>query len=355
MSDQLQRKNLFWWPALDGLRGIAILSVMLNHYGPFVFTGGAAWQQGMALATKRAYLGVDLFFVLSGFLITGILLDSRGSPNYLKRFYWRRSLRIFPLYFFYLLVIFFIFRPMFSHYFLGVNPAWYFSYLANWTMASQQANPFLAHLWSLSVEEQFYLIWPFAVLAIPTRLFGWFCGATIFGSLAFRAVSHGHLSDVQLYIMTPSRVDTLALGALMALALRSTRMTAWMNKAKWPLAAAGLSLWVLTLNTTQEQVAGYSGIALFFAAIVFWGAVANPGFLQWAPLRTLGKYSYGIYMFHVLPRNVILLLAKQNLPGSLYKVAFPLATFVTTLCIAWVSWRFIESPFLRYKDRYFSK
>ena len=343
----------FHFPALDGLRGLAILAVMLNHYGSFVFTGGSIWQHSLAVVARRGYLGVDLFFVLSGFLITGILVDAKGSADYLKRFYWRRSLRIFPLYFFYLTMAFLVIRPLFPSHFVNLNPLWYITYLANWHMGGEMMNPFLAHLWSLAVEEQFYLVWPFVVMLVPNSRLAWFCGVVAVVALLLRLSLFGHVAEIYLYILTPSRMDALAAGAFIATAIRNEQMARAVNRVKWPVAVFCILCWLLTINNQLENTLSYSPAAVFFAIIVFWAASSSPTLLTASPLRFLGKYSYGLYIYHVLPRNALLWQSQHLLPGSLYKIVFPLATFAVTLALAMLSWRFLESPFLRLKDRYF--
>ena len=141
---------------LDGVRGIAILLVLLHHFEP-----PAGLPTAIVAGAYLGWSGVDLIFVLSGFLITGILLDTRDSPNYFTTFYARRALRILPLYFLTTL-IYFRLEP---------NPLerWFWSHLSNWKSAFGQDVPALSHFWSLAVEEQFYLVWPLVVILSPKR------------------------------------------------------------------------------------------------------------------------------------------------------------------------------------------
>ena len=199
--------------ALDGVRGIAILLVILFHYGYL----GCGW------------IGVQLFFVLSGYLITSILVKDRGQPlkDYLKRFYWRRSLRIFPLYYLYLFVILVAFVV------LKIPPAfrdqWPFlftyTYNVRHILPNYDGSELLIHLWSLSVEEQFYLIWPLLVYMVATRRFRSLLVAIVVGIPLVRLVTSVLLigagkdplyMGTVLYTITPFQIDAFAIGAIVA-------------------------------------------------------------------------------------------------------------------------------------------
>src|SRR6266849_4754306 len=175
---------------LDGIRGIAILLVLALHFGLPVCPPGILHDiLGMGWA------GVDLFFVLSGFLITGILLDSKGKPDYFRRFYLRRVFRILPIYYAYLIVFFHV-VPVIAHatgrlatfeYGRG-DEVWYWIYLSNWRHAVNQ-NPHLRHFWSLSIEEQFYIVWPLVVYLMPARILKYVCVAIAISSTLLRFVA----------------------------------------------------------------------------------------------------------------------------------------------------------------------
>src|SRR5690625_4685275 len=151
---------------LDGVRGVAILLVILFHCFPSPLTG-------------LGWIGVDLFFVLSGFLITGILIDSKGNKRYYSNFIGRRILRIFPLYYLVLFIMLFLLPLIGRGFSSGSNysfylrhQGWFWSYLQNWLFSFHgfPKNLILSHFWSLGVEEQFYLVWPFLVLLLPKKL-----------------------------------------------------------------------------------------------------------------------------------------------------------------------------------------
>src|SRR3954464_13470573 len=172
-------------PALDGLRGLAIILVLLFHFTP---EGGGSTPIGhmMRWVSQLGWCGVDLFFVLSGFLITGILFDARGSANYFKNFYMRRVLRIFPLYYGVLIVVFLvvpIFKTMTAQDLqLMQNQHWLWLYAANippaisneWTLMNQWVR--LSHFWSLAIEEHFYLLWPAVVYFFSRKTVMKICG-----------------------------------------------------------------------------------------------------------------------------------------------------------------------------------
>src|SRR5258706_538487 len=182
-------------PALDGLRGVAILLVLVLHFAPY-----APGLQAPTVLLDRLYLrvsgigwtGVDLFFVLSGYLITGILYDTRGSKHYFRQFYARRFLRIFPLYYV-ALALFLIILPW-PHSFDSVirelrgDAVWYWTYLYNMRVAATGFLPSsaLGHFWSLAVEEQFYLIWPIVVLWLGRKHLIVTCAVAVVAALACR-------------------------------------------------------------------------------------------------------------------------------------------------------------------------
>ncbi|HEV2844590.1 MAG TPA: acyltransferase, partial [Thermoanaerobaculia bacterium] len=204
-------------PALDGLRGLAILLVLLLH---FTVYGGPPATEGIDKLFYRAaqagWIGVDLFFVLSGFLITGILYDAKGGENYFRSFYARRVLRIFPLYYG-ALAVFLLLVPA-----LRPGSFWHWTYLSNVQIAREgwPDSGALGHFWSLAVEEQFYLFWPVAVLLLARRSLMAACWVCLAGSLLLRVGLHLADQETAAFVLTPARLDSLAAGALLALAAR---------------------------------------------------------------------------------------------------------------------------------------
>lgn len=356
-------------PALDGVRGLAILMVLGTHYR-ILLTLPSAGEFGRRVASVLVHggYGVDLFFVLSGFLITGILLDSVASRSYFRTFYMRRILRIFPLYFGYLFLVFVILRTALRATYgedrwASVNVWWYVTYLSNWQPNRGAEEYLLTHLWSLAVEEQFYLVWPLVVFFASGAVLGWVCAATVAGALALRLAMPSWGYDLEdLHRLTPARMDTLALGALLALALRHDRWRGACSRLKWPaaaLAAAGLAF----LPAEAWPTIGWTLVAVLSACLVCWGTTADRGLMAKAfrspAMRALGKYSYGIYVLHFLP----LMIAspwhlEYHLPSLPTWMAWSIrAAYIPWLIacsfgLAWISWRLLEFPFLKLKDRF---
>lgn len=366
-------------PALDGLRGAAILLVMLYH---FTLYGGM--QPGPALdtvyfrAAMLGWIGVDLFFVLSGFLITGILRETLGRPRFFRNFYARRTLRIFPVYYATLLVAFVAIPAL-----VPVSPAceqlldeqlWYWTYLMNFDLALGYWPDcyVFGHFWSLAVEEQFYLLWPLAVFSLRGRRLRLACLAIVAAAplLRWGLVEAG--SALGAYVLMPARADALALGALVALLAREPGgVTQLARGARPALAIAGaallaLLLWRRGLGTEDAvvQIVGFSALALGFAAVLVRALVAPAGsgfgaLLRSRALRTAGQYSYALYIFHhpvaiYLGERWISVDALPRVLGS----ALPAQAFFIAIAgavsfgLAWLSWRAIEAPCLRLKARF---
>jgi peptidoglycan/LPS O-acetylase OafA/YrhL len=355
-------------PALDGVRGAAILGVLLLHATSRL---AAPELAGPALALKRVFglgwTGVDLFFVLSGFLITGILADARESPRYFRSFYLRRALRILPLYYGFLLVLFTLAAAWHERVPPG-GQLWYWLHLQNFHSPSGPPLEFGAHLWSLAVEEQFYLVWPAAMFVLSRRGAVRTCVACLGLTLAFRLAAWRMGVDLHhLYFWTPARLDGLAVGALLALLARGE---GGLERFRRPAAAAAaFALAALACAPATASgfdpggvymiSVGYSALAVLFGALLL-AVVASPRGVcarvaEWAPLRFFGRYSYAIYVLHV---PVLVLAARAGLspsgvlpgaPGLVRAAAYVALMVAASVAAALVSWHLLERPFLSLK------
>ena len=357
-------------PSLDGLRGLAILLVLLYHYGSALNQDSFA-EHAVKQVVAVGWTGVDLFFVLSGFLITGILLDSRDSDNFFSSFYLRRILRIFPLYYFSCLFLFFV-LPI-------LNPAapassagertWYLTYLQNWTnvLVAGRLRGLAGHFWSQGIEEQFYIIWPWIVYRCkPQRLLK-ICAGGAVASLSLRLMLlAGHFNPVVVYRNTFTRMDALLIGALCACLLRDQ---VWVKRLRqhvdWMWAAPLVTLAFLRLAIhpfgTQSRgvlAFGLSAIAISYAALLVTIVLTldKRSILQRLFssrfMRLLGKYSYGAYIWQMIVR-----VGLNNLEIRLIHKVFPAFLNIplligATLMVSMVSYTVLERPFLLLK-RYF--
>jgi peptidoglycan/LPS O-acetylase OafA/YrhL len=353
--------------ALDGIRGIAILAVILFHY-TFLSSGWA---------------GVQLFFVLSGFLITSILVSESHHPlgQYLKRFYWRRTLRIFPLYFGYLALLG-------TCYGLIRQPAVLagsYKYLLTYTLNFQRLDPafpnnvYFGHCWSLAVEEQFYFVWPLLIYLLRPKGRQVLILVLLASCPAIRALTSEWVLRFStdpfyvgqsVYSFTPGQLDAFASGAAVVvfrdkLAAIKPWITFCLVTALLIAAGQGASLlaqgkiamdttfgYPLDMVTAGRQVWGYSLINLWSASLIVLALDKNCKVGNWLsnPVLTyLGRISYGMYLFH---------LVVQATMGS---IAGPRHSFVNLLVfglylgaltgICSLSFRYYESWFLSFKDR----
>jgi len=370
-------------PALDGVRGLAVLLVVLYHASFLCVsntaTGGGPTPLRIAGSILNQFAlagwsGVDLFFVLSGFLITGILYDARTTASPFKNFYARRALRIFPLQFGVLLLVFGVLariRPANCLVTAG-GGLWLWLSMSNipTAVAGKVLYGAFSHFWSLAVEEQFYLLWPLIVLTVPRKYLIGTCLGLVAVSISLRlGLELRGVSILSLYVLTPTRMDGLAIGALLALLARgSNGLQPWRRliRSAGVIAfamLAGIYAWRDGLNKTDPVVAavGYISLAVLFGAIV--GLAATPS-SRWARLvwdrpilKFFGKYSYGIYVFNY-PVIVALFhssfVSKIRVNSYLAELAIALIVSLTiTTVIAWLSWNFYERHFLKLK-RYFA-
>ncbi len=372
-------------PGLDALRGVAVLMVVARHASAVPTPEGpvaAAVIEGM----RAGWMGVDLFFALSGFLITGILLDTKGTPSYLRNFYARRTLRIFPLYFTFLAALFVIgpLTPLARNEdFQTVREiqGWLWSYLTNVFISwkGELAVPFhLSHLWSLALEEQFYLVWPFIVLALPARAVLRACLVLSAAAVALRigiVASAGWGVDAA-YMLMPARLDALLLGGALAWLVRAPGGIARIRALVRPVTYASLAVLVAVLvwrgsarNDPYMQVAGYLSLSLVSVALIARAIprLAGDGaptrfqrILANRQMQAIGKYSYAIYIFQYPVILVLETLIETYDPAVLEQapLTVALAVFavasILSIAAARLSWTLLEGPALSLK-RFFPR
>jgi peptidoglycan/LPS O-acetylase OafA/YrhL len=359
-------------PPLDGLRGLAILMVLLFHFG-LSLNRNNILQHAAKLVGEVGWTGVDLFFVLSGFLITGILLDSRNAENFFSSFYFRRVLRIFPVYYFSLLLLFFLLPILMPGYGDVSPPAreriWYFAYAQNWigVLVDGDRQRMMGHYWSLGIEEQFYIIWPWIVYKSTTRrIFQISIGASVASLLLRFALLALHVSPEIIYRNTFTRMDALLIGAACTCLLRDPACVEKLRRyARW--------MWIapfVTLEAVREitrpfayqapgvQGLGFTVIALSYAAllvslILTTGSRSIPQrFFCSKFMRTFGKYSYGAYIWHQLVRVLVVGLEESTLHKELPALLNIPVMIAATLVFSMASYAIVEHPFLALKGHF---
>jgi peptidoglycan/LPS O-acetylase OafA/YrhL len=333
-------------PQLDALRGVAILAVMIHN------TSGKYPSLHLEPLFRFGWMGVDLFFVLSGFLITGILLDTKESGGYFKKFYARRGLRIWPLYYSLILFMFVIvplLRPSEAHAIFERSAPWwaYALFLQNFLIAiPTNAAGALGVTWSLAIEEQFYLIWPLVV-----RYFSYVqvCALSllvIFLSPLLRIYLLSH--HVYLYTNVFCRLDGLMAGALLAVFVRSKNfLPSRFTKPTWITLCAAAPLALLT-DVLHAQWIAFSLTAVAAASVVYLSLFSRQHWLQ-AALRNwflvyTGTISYGLYLLHKIPFDVA-----QSFHLERYPLLVLTISLASAFAMAALSWTLLEKPFLRLK------
>lgn len=366
------------FPALDGIRALAVTLVFVAH-----LSGGAHGGPVLRLFNRvreQGVIGVDIFFVLSGFLITGILFDTTRDSHYLKRFFARRSLRIFPivyLLFFILLLLTPLLRYqwhaghlLFLVYFGNLLGNYNFNYyVVDSARYPDLGQAIISHLWSLCVEEQFYLLWPFVVLFVRDRVrLLYVCYGIALLTLGLRVAFFLHvgpsLGERWIVRTLVFRMDSLVLGAALALLLRGENADRIQRGCKWLFFGALLPLLaMLYLYPAHDSFAqctyGLTLTSLMSMGLI--GATLRTGsaafrLFHLGPLRTIGKYSYGFYVYHLVWAKawfVLLTYLKVHLHSLALAGVIELSVaYVATFLVAKISYDYFEVRFLKYK-RYF--
>ena len=379
-------------PELDGLRGLAIILVLICHYCSIVPIDNWLIRVGQV-----GWVGVNLFFILSGFLITGILYDSKGQQFYFRNFYARRTLRVFPLYFGVLAIeLSFLFTGRFFHIIhwtagnvpriLWSQQVWYWTYTSNIAFSIFHVNPiFQGHFWSLAVEEQFYLIWPIIIFLTPNKRLLLTCFILIgLGALSrFVMTATGLPFYPSIYFFTVPQFEALGFGALIVILSRQFGFGK-LGRLLGPgflitgfiiclstyfIAGGNLFYSVHSMNSLISSIKLYipdlfcTGCDIGFTGLLFCaitgGIWSLQEFLQIKILRSVGKYSYGLYVYHYLILGIAQAIGNrigltkggipQNVPIAL---GFVTSNLIIALSFAYGSYHLYEKHFLKLK-KYF--
>jgi peptidoglycan/LPS O-acetylase OafA/YrhL len=354
--------------ALDGIRGAAILLVLWYHFGRSAI--GLGFDSHALKLGAIGWVGVDLFFVLSGFLITGILYDSKSSEKFFGNFYARRALRIFPLYYGALAVVVILSFAWPSAGVWGTHsPAWIGLYLTNVLLAHEgpESVGILGHYWSLAIEEHFYLLWPLVVRWTTRRqLMVIACGIMV-GALGLRIALTAAGTDAEaIYVLTPTRIDALAAGALCSLLIRAPDTAALAARGAWGVMLGGAAIIAfiilaersLSNHTPLMQTIGFTVLAVTFAATIIATLnapllrnVAGSGFLRW-----MGRYSYGLYVWHPIVAVLLLYTPLRDVlgveAGTASAAYLLLGAIALSFAVAVASYHVWEQPFLSLKGRF---
>jgi peptidoglycan/LPS O-acetylase OafA/YrhL len=369
-------------PALDGVRGLAILMVMLLHFVGNVPPADSWIERSIIGVTNYGSYGVELFFVLSGFLITGILYDTHNDPRRFRNFYMRRFLRIFPLYYGVLALVFLV-APLIQPLrgpaldYLTDRQAWAWLYAVNIYIAEhgEWSFSYLDHFWSLAIEEHFYFFWPLVVFLLarrPRTLIAVSLAIALSAMLARLTGSLMGLSWWTTYTLTPFRLDGLALGGCIAVAARQPGGLQRLGRAL-PLAATAIGAllavsFVWTRLVSREELelilpVRAALILLLLTCLLVWTLIApERSSTSWLFrsrfMVSLGTYSYGLYVYHhfisyYLTTNRTDLELAPWLGSHLAAVALQATLgMFASLALAYLSYEFFEKRFLRMKRRF---
>ncbi len=345
-------------PELDGLRTIAIIAVVLFHVAE-------AATGTLNTIGSWGWMGVDLFFALSGYLITGILLDGRAKPlgEYARTFYLKRFVRIVPAFAAFMIVL--LAAPTF----VGITPddyrlfvaaqPWYWLFATNilivagtWVGTVSATRP----LWSLAVEEHFYLVWPWIVRWVTARALFRVCVVIIVACPLLRLVLLGvfHASSDAIYVLTPTRADTIAFGAAVAVLVRNAQHRALVRRWALPSMIAGAIVTLVVIAVARAaqwfaapmEVVGFSSVALLAASTVAYAATHSVEWLAARPIADFGhRYSYSLYLWHMAAVQFVA--ARVEAHGARAEI---IAAGLGLLPAA-LSWHLLEAPALRLRQR----
>jgi len=353
------RRPSFYRRELDVLRFGAFLLVFIHHGFPLTAAEYVGWGVPgiiaplFAAGARAGALGVDLFFALSAYLITELLLrEQRSAGRFdIRAFYARRILRIWPLYYFALLVLLPLLGlalpadKMPSNFWLA-----FLFFGGNWACAWWNLYPTsLALLWSVSIEEQFYVIWPWLMRVFGPRMPLCACGMLAAATMTRIYLIAQHLSVAGIWTNTFARLDPIAGGALLALLLGGGIPRHTLRQRVMCIASGCVALWIAGSSLKDPGWIWLVTYPLAAAACVaiLYGSFASDGGRPPKPLIYLGKISYGLYVFHVAAIRLV-----QKAQPSLAGPVVLIIAFALTVAMAALSYRYLESPFLRLKNRF---
>lgn len=354
--------------SLDGVRGLAVLMVLSSHFLILKeWEGSKFWN-----ILSGGWLGVDLFFVLSGFLITDILLKAKGKPHFFSNFYKRRTLRIFPLY--YAVVIFAaiygsIFENTLSKLFTYDSILNFFAYSSNFAQALKNSYVYplysfeLNHLWSLSIEEQFYLLWPLLVYKLSHKQIKYVLVTIILMTTPFIYIADKIFGNWSLaaYVLPICRFDAISIGALIAL-FKHTEIDFFKSTNLKLLYLTALTMLVnVVINLAYSGAYGKGTFSAMFFGILLYIVLSEnslpifKNIFENKFLVHLGTYSYALYVFHhFLKPQYMTLFGNYLVNGEMNRILGQIIYFVLafgiTYLISRLSWIAIERPFLKLKD-----
>jgi hypothetical protein len=352
---------------LDGVRGVAILLVIVWHYfASQIIAEPRSVISYLNIALRLTWSGVDLFFVLSGFLIAGILLDHRNTSNFFRVFYLRRACRIFPLYFLILgLFVCLTATPLFT----SPSFKWLFhDPLPIWSYASFTQNLFmgvrgdfgpnwLSITWSLAVEEQFYLFVPLLIYFLPRRALVCVLFSAVLAAPLLRCVSPGFHAFVNM----PWRSDSLLSGALLAVFVRwhpfVTTVRQHRTLVRYLFGTLLVGAAFMTLRPSPYGNFIHLWLAALFSTLILIAFIGREPFFErmlGSPVLVwLGRLSYGIYMFHQAVNGLVYGYVRHGLPQirTIADSGITCASLCITLALAMLSYRFVESPLVRFGHR----
>ncbi len=353
---------------IDGLRGIAILMVVMFHYlNNQLINSTNTVGKVLAKLTQFGWVGVDLFFVLSGFLIGSILLTNKQSPNYFKTFYIRRIVRIIPNYYLLLLLFAFVLGIGWfnnNEHLVGQNiiPVWsYWAFCQNFFMAynNHMGNPPMVITWSIAIEEQFYIIFPLILYKLKNRFVPLLLLLLVLTALFFRYYFIGWIPR---YVLLISRVDSLAIGILIAWLLLNYDFFSFTNKFKKHLIATLIILFsvcgILYLSYGDLGIFKHTFFALIFAILIifalqkdnsWWCIFLRSNWLVW-----IGTISYSLYLFHEYVIAIIYHLFGRRgvMIQTVTDAGITFLSFAAALLVSYCIFRFLETPMIRIGKKY---